>query len=86
MHLTNKYKVEVWTEWNEQQRRLFTELYERMVESPWAFQHPLAVAVEGGHWRTTAWNAAWMAADMLKGVNWLVAEEPKDMAEVVYEA
>ena len=62
----NKHKVEpkTWTSWDDMQREVFNSLFERMIESPWAFAHPDAAEVPEAHWRTTSWNAAFIAADM----------------------
>jgi len=65
--MENKHGVDVWDNWDDLQRSLFNSLYERMLKSPWAFTHPEAVKIPREHWKTTAWNAAWMAADMLGG-------------------
>ena len=55
-----------WKKWNEQEQYVFNSVYQQMTELPHLFVHPLAPEVYEGHWDTTAWNAAWIAADDLR--------------------
>lgn len=67
----NHYKVDrtQWNKWNPQQRNIFEHVYSSMVDNPEVFQHPESLGDDGkttvphDHWSTTAWNAAWVAAD-----------------------
>lgn len=55
-----------WKKWNDSEQGLFNELYGYMYENQRLFIHPAANAVTLSHWKTTSWNAAWMAADILR--------------------
>jgi hypothetical protein len=63
----NKYEVPMkkWRKWSERARFVFNEVYGSMKDNAWAFQHPsvAADAPKAAHWKTTAWNASWIAAD-----------------------
>ena len=61
----NRYKVpqKQWRKWSDKAREVFNETYRTMVRNQWAFLHPKAEAAPRAHWRTVAWNAAWIAAD-----------------------
>lgn len=64
----NLYKVSVrqWRKWDAFSRFVFNEVYSSMIGDPWAFSHPKAAEVPDGHWTTTAWNAAWTAAEAVR--------------------
>jgi hypothetical protein len=66
MENINKVSKRQWKKWNETEQTLFNDLYEVMLYNQSLFNHPLAFKVNGLHWETTAWNAAWMAADLLR--------------------
>ncbi len=51
-----------WRKWGKLGQRVFNRLYGQMARSPEHFRHPDAVPVARAHWRTTAWNAAFIAA------------------------
>lgn len=55
-----------WKKWNEQERKLFNDLFSSMMFEQRIFLHPEAVARSDKHWKTTAWNAAYLAADYLR--------------------
>lgn len=61
----NKFNVpkSAWRKWPDVCQRVFNMTYEYMNGTPKAFVHPKAAAVPQEHWNTTAWNAAWIAAD-----------------------
>lgn len=63
----NTFKVNArkWHRWSQKARHVFNEVYDQMVGSPWAFQHPKVAggSIRASQWTTTAWNAAWVAAD-----------------------
>lgn len=63
----NKHSVSKrqWKKWNEQEQYLFNSVYDQMMLEPLLFQHP-DWATPQEYWTTTAWNAAWIAADDLK--------------------
>ena len=62
---SNKYKVPAsqWNKWGAKGRTTFNWLYKLMMESPDLFNHPKAVKMKPAHWKTVAWNTAWLAAD-----------------------
>ena len=55
-----------WKKWNNTEQALFNQLYHLILYNQTLFTHPLSFKVNGLHWETTAWNAAWMAADLLR--------------------
>jgi len=61
----NLYKVSAsqWKKWPDIAQRVFNETYGVMLENQRLFFHPKAPALEVNFWKTTAWNAAWTAAD-----------------------
>lgn len=63
----HKVSVRTWRRWSPTARRVFNTLYAKMRESPELYWHPKGWASCGKHvlgrwWKTTAWNAAWIAA------------------------
>lgn len=68
MTVKNKYKVPVaqWRKWNETERHLFNSMYSHMYDDSEFYLHPKQDIPKPVYWKTTAWNAAWMAADHLK--------------------
>lgn len=68
--VANPHKVmqSQWRKWNGTARRAFNSLYSFMMNNQRLFVHPKAAVVELEHWKTTAWNAAWSAADAAMGV------------------
>jgi hypothetical protein len=61
----NRYKVPLkkWRKWSASARRVFNETYSAMANNQMTFLHPQQDKISGRLWRTTAWNAAWIAAD-----------------------
>jgi hypothetical protein len=77
----NKFKVpqKVWGSWTLVARHVFNKTYETMMKSPDNFRHPEDQKTEINlvHWKTIAWNAAWMAASLCsRGEKYLL----KDLA------
>jgi hypothetical protein len=68
MQTKNQYKVPVgqWRKWQEQERMLFNTMYSSMFDNMQLFLHPKQAAPKPEHWKTTAWNVAWIAADELR--------------------
>jgi hypothetical protein len=68
----NRHRVpkRQWRKWSRHARAVFNELYGAMRESAWAFQSPKvkAMKIPARLWQVTAWNAAWIAADAVDGV------------------
>lgn len=59
----NRVPKKQWTKWSEQARRVFNRVYMFCVENEWAMRHPKSPKPKTEFWETTAWNAAWIAAD-----------------------
>jgi hypothetical protein len=62
----NDVNKKKWRKWSPIARRAFNELYYVMNQNQSAFLHPKTKPVTAKQWSTTAWNAAWMAADNLE--------------------
>lgn len=64
----NAYRVpkSQWRKWNAKARETFNWLYGLMMNSPDLFKHPKAKVPPREHRKTTAWNAAWLAADAVR--------------------
>ena len=67
MYLTptvNHFKVPVkqWRKWSEAARAVFNRVHDFVVENPTLMSHPKAGSLKPAHWKTIAWNAAWVAA------------------------
>ncbi len=45
-----------------------------MVADQRIFLHPRATPMARGHWTTTAWNAAWLAANAADGCDTRIVE------------
>lgn len=52
-----------WRKWGSVARYVFNSTYEKMRERQAYFLHPQQLPASPKHWLTTAWNAAWEAAD-----------------------
>lgn len=61
---SNLYNVplKAWRKWSPIGRQVFNELYSSMARNQTLFLHPHAEKISRQMWRTTAWNAAWIAA------------------------
>lgn len=61
----NTFKVnkKQWKRWSPQARRVFNYVYDWMNENQDLFKHPKGIEQTDEHWETTAFNAAWAAAD-----------------------
>lgn len=62
--MRNRYGVQKkqWTKFGEVGQRVFNEVYSSMIGNQYLFSHPAAAPVPRAQWRTTCWNAAWVAA------------------------
>lgn len=62
----NRFKVpkKIWSKWTEPARKLFNELHLSMADQR-IYTHPKAPQLPPKQWKTTAWNAAWMAASLV---------------------
>lgn len=68
----NPHKVpqRAWRRWNTQQRRTFNSVFSYMRDNQRMMIHPDARATKPDHWKTTAWNTAWLAADHVGDIMW----------------
>lgn len=64
----NRHKVpqKKWRKWSLAARKVFNETYSAMSSNQKLFLHPQHENVSKRLWKTTAWNAAWIAADALR--------------------
>lgn len=62
----HKVPKKQWRKWDIVGRRVFNMTYELMLENPNLFRHPKDPSVSARWAKTTAWNAAWIAADHVK--------------------
>jgi hypothetical protein len=64
----NKFKVppKQWRRWSALARTVFNRVYDAM-EDQSVYLHPKATPALERHWKTTRWNAAWVAADAVDG-------------------
>lgn len=63
--MKNKHKVPVkqWRRWSIVAQGVFNEVFSEMLRDQCQLLHPQAAVAKREHWRTTCWNAAWIAAD-----------------------
>lgn len=59
---THKVPKSQWRKWSNHQRRVFNFVYHVMADQR-LFSHPMAAMQTDECWKTTRWNAAWIAAD-----------------------
>lgn len=69
MAVPNKFKVHqtAWSTWTQIGRDTFNGVFEIMRDGQQQFLHPKQDALSAQKWRTVAWNAAWVAADVASG-------------------
>ena len=60
-------KDSVWKKWSKNARQVFNMTYRFMRDNQDLMIHPNTKKVPGLQWKTTAWNAAWVAADATDG-------------------
>ena len=74
--MKNPYRVpqKKWRLWNAEAKRTFNAMYELMLDQP-IFLHPKAEKQPARYWKTTAWNAAWSAAEFAHGAKTLKVVE-----------
>ena len=78
---THKVPLKQWRKWTPAARKVFNETYDTMVNNQGLFQHPKTAAVPQAQWTTTAWNAAWTAADAVVGAQRQEEKERQDLAK-----
>lgn len=62
-----KAPTKQWRKWSETARAVFNRVYDFAIENPTLMLHPRAEVPKPAHWKTVAWNAAWVAADAVDG-------------------
>lgn len=64
--VTNTHRVpsRMWRRWTIVGRHVFNKTYTHMVQNQDVYKHPQAQTVPEEHFKTTAWNAAFIAADI----------------------
>ncbi len=63
--MKNVYKVHSrkWKKWSVVAKGVFNRTYAIMKDNPGLFRHPKDPSRSAKFFKTTAWNAAWIAAD-----------------------
>lgn len=59
----NRVPKKQWGKWSKGARQAFNRVYTFMMENPDLMNHPNEPRMKPFHWKTVAWNAAWIAAD-----------------------
>lgn len=54
-----------WKKWTVDGRNVFNDLYSTSISNQNIFNHPNQSNLQRDHWRTIAWNHAWLAADFI---------------------
>jgi len=69
-----------WKKWTMIGKNVFNKTYEYMMENPDHFKHPNADLVPTEFFKITAWNAAWIAADICsRGEKHYIKEITKEL-------
>lgn len=63
--MINTYSVpkKQWAKWNGRARYTFNYVYDLMTMDQSMYLHPEDTPAPDSYWSTTAWNAAWIAAE-----------------------
>ena len=64
----NRVPKDQWKKWSEPAKAMFNSLYNRSMDNREIFTHPMT-SMKPVEWKTIAWNHAWVAADLLMGVD-----------------
>lgn len=75
MRNLHKVQLKQWRRWSNQARSVFNDTYAYMAGNQNEFLHPKAKRNVKAHWKTTAWNAAWVAADAADA--WVPTKGPR---------
>ena len=61
----NVYQVpkKQWSKWSKEAKAIFNRCFDFFYENQKLTMHPKAKKMRVDHWKTVAWNAAWIAAD-----------------------
>ncbi len=67
MTIQNVHKVSArqWKKWSFVSQVIFNYTYSIMLNRQDLFKHPKAPLLDEKLWKTTAWNAAWVAAESI---------------------
>jgi hypothetical protein len=63
----NRVPRSQWRKWSKEARAVFNRVYSFMFDNRDLMLHPKQDKPKPAHWKTTAWNAAWIAADAVDG-------------------
>jgi hypothetical protein len=68
--MKNQYKVpkKKWRKWSPRARSVFNLMYKWLIHGQEHMLHPKTEIVPRLQWKTTAWNASWLAADAVDNV------------------
>lgn len=66
----NCYSVQkkVWNGWSKSAQAVFNRSYRYFINNKEVMIHPKSVPPTKEQWRTTAWNAAWVSANMVDNI------------------
>ena len=59
----NRVPKKQWAKWSKEAKAIFNRCYDFFMGNQKTMNHPKALKQPNAHWRTVAWNAAWIAAD-----------------------
>ena len=59
----NRVPKKKWSKWSKEARAVFNACYSFFYDNQKIMNHPKAPKMSDAHWKTVAWNAAWIAAD-----------------------
>lgn len=67
MRNENRVPLKQWRKWSSTAQRVFNETYRFLMRNPDLVRHPAdplpKTTKASQHWKTIAWNAAWIGAD-----------------------
>jgi len=68
--MRNLYRVpkKQWRKWSDLARKVFNATYNFMMDNTKVMIHPKSPMPKPVHFKTIAWNAAWIAADAVDDV------------------
>jgi hypothetical protein len=71
MSVENKHEVaeSQWNVWSDEGKKSFNEMYDWVKANQDLCLHPDGIANTPEHWNTTAWNVAWISADVASGID-----------------
>jgi hypothetical protein len=55
-----------WKKWNKAEQEMFNAMYYRVLDNQRLYMHPMAAKQSDECWKTTAWNTAWEAAEIMR--------------------